>query len=50
MPAKAQPIGRHHERKDHRGPGVLRRRDARERKQARADNGADAQRHQVHRA
>ena len=42
--------GRHHEGEHHGGPGVIRRRDAGQRKQARADDRADSQRNQVDRA
>ena len=41
--------GRDHEREHHRRPGVIRRGDAGQREQARADDGADPQRDQVDR-
>ena len=42
--------GRHHEGEHHRGSGIIGRGDAGEREQARADDRADAQSHQVYRA
>ena len=42
--------GRHYEREHHGGPGIIRRGDARERKQAGADDRADPQRDQVDRS
>ena len=42
--------GGHHEGEHHRGPGVVGRGDAGQREQARADDRADAQGHQVYRA
>ena len=46
-PGEGAADGGHDEGENHRRAGVIRRRDAGQREQARADDGADAERHQV---